>query len=210
MAVFLGWCSTAPLLFDKDFGGKERAHVVGVFYRYPHLKRFNALVACRGVKVKAVSAGMQISSAIAAFVGDLNLLRDLNFGSAVITARNHVKSSFYTAAGSFNPRWRFRSRFALSVLITGLTILSAHFPPYRDVWRPEAAIIQNQSHWENCVTLIRIAASSQLSLSRSISTVHVKLERVPVLSAEFMTGFMLARAMPRTARYFHLRMPVVL
>ena len=129
VTVSLGRCRTAPLLFDEDLGLEKCANVVGALVRHAYLDRFHALITRRGIEVQAVATGVKIRSAILALVGNLDLIDDLNLSCAVVTSRDQVKARLDTASYTFGPRWRFGLPLSITVLITGLTVLSIHRSP---------------------------------------------------------------------------------
>jgi len=122
------------LFFDQHLGFEEEAHIVGALVRHAHFNGLDALVACRRVEVKAVAAGMQIRATVPAFVGNLDLLLELDLSRAVVAARDKVETGFYPSSCALRA-WR-RLGFLLAVTVvhvTALTILSAHGSPQMDL-----------------------------------------------------------------------------
>jgi hypothetical protein len=72
---------------------------------------------------------VQICSAILARVGHLDLIRYLDFRRAVVASGDQVEARLDARSWPLLARRRFRPLFTVIVLIAGLTILSAHFPP---------------------------------------------------------------------------------
>src|SRR5687768_1375976 len=118
----------ASLLFDQDFGFEKRAEVIFILVGDANLDLLDALVARRRIKIQAVAAGMQIGPAILAFVGKLNLVHHLDFHGAIAAPRDQVKACLNAARSSFWTWRRLEFPCSVLVLITGLSILSTHFP----------------------------------------------------------------------------------
>ncbi len=130
MAVFgFGRCRAASLFLDQDFGLKKGADIVGALVGHTHFHGLSTFIACRRIKIQAVSAGMQVRAAVPAALGDLDLIRNLNFRRAIVAARDQVKSGLNAPSRSLGSRRRFGLSIAIVILIAGLTVLSAHFPP---------------------------------------------------------------------------------
>jgi hypothetical protein len=127
MAVFnSGRGGAASLLFDEDFRLKKGTQVVQAFVGDAHLHLPAAFVPRRWVEVKTVAACVEIGAAVAALVGNLDLIHHLNLGSAVVAACDLVKARFHAAGRSLVPRRRLRLFFTIGILITGLTIFPIH------------------------------------------------------------------------------------
>jgi hypothetical protein len=72
---------------------------------------------------------MQIRITILAFIGYLHLIHHLNFGSAVVAARNQMEFGFDSSCSSFGTRRRLRLFLSIRRHIPGLIIFSRHFTP---------------------------------------------------------------------------------
>lgn len=121
--------AASPFL-DQDFGLKQRAKIVGALVRNPDLDGPDAFVSCRRIEVQAIAAGMKIGSAVSAPVRNLNLVGNLNFRCTVVAPGNQMKPRLHARARIPRPRRRLRPAFAVFILISVLTILSAHFSPW--------------------------------------------------------------------------------
>jgi len=119
--------STASLLFDQNLRLKKRTDVVGPLVGHTHFDGFDTLVPRRRIEAQAVPTGMQVCSAVSAFIGDLHLIRYLNLCGAIIAPRNQVEPCFDATSRSLWTRRRFRPFFAIiRILISTLAILSTH------------------------------------------------------------------------------------
>ncbi len=75
---------------------------------------------------------MQIRAALLALVRYPDAIPlHLDFGRAIITARNQMELGFHSSSRSFWTRRRLGSFFPVpvTILVAGLTIFSRHFPP---------------------------------------------------------------------------------
>jgi hypothetical protein len=126
-------CRSAPLFLNKDFRLEKGAEVIGAFAGDTHFDRLPALIARRRIEIQAIAACMQVSAAVFAAIRNLDLLGNLNFRGAVVASRNQMKSCFDTSSRPLLARRRLRPFLAIIILIPGLTILSAHFPPKKSV-----------------------------------------------------------------------------
>jgi hypothetical protein len=111
---------SASLFFDKHLGFKLGADIVGAFIGHPDLNRPDAFIACSRIEIQAITAGMQICPAILAFVCYLHLLDDLYFSSAIVAARDLLKSGLHPAGSRFGvrpSRRRLGAFFTLLLLI---------------------------------------------------------------------------------------------
>ena len=127
MAVFRLWGSAASLLFNKDLGFKKSAEIVHTFIGYPHFNRPISLVARRRIKIDAIAAGVQISTAVVALFRNTDFLHQLNFRSAIVAASNQVEFGLDPASSPFLTRRRFWLSFPVRIHIAGLSIFSGHF-----------------------------------------------------------------------------------
>jgi UDP-N-acetylglucosamine 2-epimerase (non-hydrolysing) len=133
VVLYLGSRSTAPLLFDEDFRLEKFTEIVGAFVRHSYLDRLSAFIARRRVEINTITAGVQVCTAIPAFVGDLNLARDLDFRRAVVASGNLMETSLDATSCALWTRGRLRTLLPLLCLhISLLTILSGHGIPQRD------------------------------------------------------------------------------
>lgn len=124
--------SAASLLFDQNLRLKKRADVVGPLVGHTHFNRFDTLIPRRRIEAQAVPTGVQVCSAVSAFVGDLHLLRYLNLRGTIITSRNQVEPCFDATSRSLWTGRGFRPSFAIiRILISTLAILSTHLSPHR-------------------------------------------------------------------------------
>ena len=106
IAVFGLGTGAASLLFNEYLRFEKRTHIA--FINHPILNRLHALVERRRVKVQAISAGMKIRIAAAAFISNLDLIHHLYLRGAVIASRNQVKPGLDSPAGSFLSGRRLR------------------------------------------------------------------------------------------------------
>jgi hypothetical protein len=127
VTVFSFGGGAASLFLNKDLGFKEAAEIVHTLIGYPHLYGFDALVACRRIKIDAIAASMQISSAFVALVRNANFVHQLNFWGAIVAAGDQVEFCLDSSTGSFLTRWRFWLSFPVSIHIAGLSVFSGHF-----------------------------------------------------------------------------------
>ncbi len=130
MTVHHLWSGAASLFFHEYFGLEKRAEIICTFICHAILKRLCAFVAGGGIKVKAITARMQIRITVLALIRNLDLIHYLDFRGAVIAARNLMKFGFDSAPGSLGAPRRLGLPFPILVHIAGLTIFPGHFAPY--------------------------------------------------------------------------------
>jgi hypothetical protein len=120
----------SPLFFNQYLWLKKGTEIIRALVGDAHLNRFDAFVSSRWIKIKAVTAGMQISPTILALIGYADLVvHNLDFRSAIIAARNQVELRLNSPAGALGTRGRLGLPFPfpIGIHIAWLTILSRHF-----------------------------------------------------------------------------------
>ena len=135
MAVFGPRLRAASLFLYQDLGLEKRAHVVRILIGNTHFDGFDAFIPCGGIEIHAVAAGVQVRSAVLAFIGDLNLIHHLDFCRTVVAARHQDEFCLYASARTLGPRRWLWFSFAVTVHVTVLPILSGHLQSPRIVLR---------------------------------------------------------------------------
>jgi hypothetical protein len=120
---------STSLLFNKNLGLEQGTHVIQALICDANLYGFGAFVASRRIEVQAIATGMQIGSAIPAFLGNTDLIHNLNFRCTIIAARNQVELGFDSPTRPSRTRRWFWPSFPVGILISGLTIFSRHYLP---------------------------------------------------------------------------------
>src|SRR5438552_4171584 len=105
MAVFGPRLRAASLFLYQDLGLEKRAHVVHILIGNTHFDGFDAFIPCGGIEIHAVAAGVQVRSAVLAFIGDLNLIHHLDFCRTVVAARHQDEFCLSASAtpGAISP-----------------------------------------------------------------------------------------------------------
>jgi hypothetical protein len=132
VAVGFGRCGSAPLFFNQDLGLEERAKIVGTLVGYPYFDGLPAFVPCRRIEVQAIATSMKVGPAVLALVVCLDLVYYLDLRGAVVAPRDEVETRLYAPAHALGSRGRLGFPLAVTVLVTGLTILSIHRSPSRN------------------------------------------------------------------------------
>ncbi len=137
MAVFGPRRRAASLFLYKDLGLEKRAHVVHILVGNAHFDGFDAFIPRRGIEVHAVAASVQVRSAVLALIGDLNLIRHLDFRRTIVAARHQDEFCLYASTRAPGPRGWLWFSFAVTGHVTVLLILSRHLQSPKNSFAPE-------------------------------------------------------------------------
>ena len=86
---------------------------------------------------------MKVRAAILALLRNADMIRHLNFGGAIVAARDQVELRFDPPARSSLARRRFWLSFPVGILISGLTIFSRHIHPQKSGGLPHKKFAVN-------------------------------------------------------------------
>jgi len=86
---------------------------------------------------------MKVRAAILALLRNADMIRHLNFGGAIVAARDQVELRFDPPARPSLARRRFWFSFPVGILISGLTIFSRHIHPQKSGGLPHKKFAVN-------------------------------------------------------------------